>query len=130
MSDLLMIISNFGFCAIAIVAIWQWHKADERAVRWRGQREKLAAQISRNNMHYWKRLAGLYHHLRKANKGNRRQNRLVKRERREKEALVALLEMDGGKVRFNPSPEVGVLVLYPESLEMFETPDVGEEVVV
>jgi hypothetical protein len=111
-------------CNLALLRLCWWlHR------KWRRWHRKALSRVG----HIWNLQvdADIFrHHLRKANKGCRRLNRLVKRERREKEALVALLEMDGGKVRFNPSPEVGVLVLYPESLEMFETPDVGEEVVV
>ena len=118
------IICNLALLGLASWLGWGWlHKAEERELKHCKERD-----VDMDMWLTW--IERLYHHLRKANKGNRRQNHLVKRVRRERDALVALLEMDGGKVRFNPSPEVGVLVLYPESLEMFETPDVGEEVVV
>ena len=113
------IICNLALLGLASWLGWGWLEAARSVGELQDIRDWLRG-----------RMFEYQHYTRKANKGCRRLNRLVKRERREKEALVALLEMDGGKVRFNPSPEVGVLVLYPESLEMFETPDVGEEVVV
>lgn len=96
-------ICNLVLLGCYLLALDGWRRA--------AKRYRMAAGAAK---FLWRLSEWRQHHLRKANKGLRRKDRLVKRERRDKEALVNLLAMDGTTVKFHPSREVGVLLIRGE----------------